>query len=477
MADRAAGRWLWIALAAGTALRLLAAWISAPVPGDDVGRLATAVRWAEAPRWLGLAGLWPPFHTYLLGGLIRLVGDPSLAARALGFVTTTLALPVFYLAVRELYGDVRRAALATLLLALYWVHVSMAGSAYAEAPYALALFAAMLFAARSARRPEGKTREALFAGLAMAVALMLRHEAKLVWLVVLVWLWREAGRGAAWRYSLPSLATLIVQLVDPGGTGRGFLEDARIVAGMKLAEVTLHGSRLEALSRWIVMPAGSPSPIVVGLGLAGLWMSRRALTSDLWAWLFAIQSAVFLALTIYPGWQPYLRYLFLYVVCLLPHAALALDSVARRRPSLAVALVALAVLIQAVAWSKGRNEDRPLGWLPVYRPAPQQVVLDRWVRDSLGTQRVLSLEGYPQAWDVYASAIGVDRGRPLAQLRSVQYDERLALAKGARLEVAGYDVVLMDPASPLFTAAWESLPPGARVGYRDPRLLIVRIGR
>jgi hypothetical protein len=139
--------------------------------------------------------------------------------------------------------------------------------------------------------------------------------------------------------------------------------------------------------------------------------------------------------------------------------------------------VALAVLIQAVAWSKGRNEDRSLGWLPVYRAAPQQAVLDRWVRDSLGTSRVLSLEGYPQAWDVYASAIAVERGRPLGQLRSVQYDERLALARGAPLDVAGYDVVMMDPASPLFEAAWASLPSGRRIVYRDPRLLIATTER
>lgn len=477
-ADAAARRWLVIALVVGAALRLLAALVSSPTPGDDVGRLATACGWAQAPAWLGLSGVWPPVHTYLLGAAIRLVGDPIAAARALGWLTTTATLPVFHLAMRELYGDARRAAIATLLLAIYYVHVAMAGSAYAEAPYTLALFASLLYAARAARRAAATGGGAAWlAGGAMAIALLLRHEAKLVWLVVLVWLAREAGRGAALRYAIPTLITIVAQLVDPAGRGEGFLRDALTVAGMKVAEVTLHGSRLGALSRWIVMPAGSPSVVVMGLAIVGLWMSRRALGRDLMAWLCAAQSAVFLALTIYPGWQPYLRYLFLYVVCLLPHAALALDAVGRRRAAWAGGLLALSLVVQAAAWSRGRNQGRPFGWLPIYVAAPEQAVLDRWVRDRLGTRRVLALEGYPQAWDVYASVLRHERGRRLGQLRSVQYDQRLRLAEGEPLEVAGFDVVLMDPSSAGFDAAFESLPPGRRVELQRPRLAIVQLNR
>ena len=476
--DPSARRWLWTALGLGAALRLLAALLSAPTPGDDVGRLAAACRWAQDPRWLGLSGLWPPVHTYLLGSLIRLGGDPLAAARVVGWVSTTAALPLFFLAVRELYGDARRAAIATLLLALYYVHISMAGTAYAEAPYTLALFTSLLFVARSSRRTaHARDREALLAGCAMAVALLLRHEAKLVWLVVLLWMVREAGRGAALRFAIPSVITLVLQVVDPAGRGHGFLFDVRAVTMMKLAEVALHGSRLEALQRWIVMPAGSPSAIVMTLALAGLLMSRRTWRRDLWAWLFAVQSALFLALTIYPGWQPYLRYLFLYFVCLLPHAALALAAVARRRPALAVALVLLAVVIQGVAWSRGRNEDRRFGWLPIYRAAPQQAVLDRWVRDQLGARRVLALEGYPQMWDVYASVIKLEGGARLAQLRSVSYDQRLALAGGGRLDLAGFDVLLLDPSALRFRPAWQRLPPGWQVAYQDARLAIFRLER
>src|SRR5689334_15222653 len=80
---------LWAPLAIGATLRLLAAVVSDPTPGDDAGRLAAACRWAEHPQWLGLSGVWSPLHAYLLGGLIRLFGSPIFAARALGFVSTT----------------------------------------------------------------------------------------------------------------------------------------------------------------------------------------------------------------------------------------------------------------------------------------------------------------------------------------------------------------------------------------------------
>lgn len=466
--------WLWPALIVGAALRLLAAVMSDPTPGDDVGRLAAACRWAHEPTWQGLSGMWPPLHVYLLGALMRLGGDPRAWAMALGWLTTTAALPLFFLAVRDLYGDARRAGLATLLLALYYVHIWMAGTAYAEAPYTCALFASLLWAVRAARRPgRGATGAALAAGLAMAVAVLLRHEAKLVWVVVLIWLLREAGRGAALRYAIPSFVAIAWQLLEP--TGGGFAQTMQGVAGMKLAEVTLHGSRLDALRRWVVMPAGSPSVIVVLLGLAGLWMSRREWRRDLWGWLFVVQTAVFLALTVYPGWQPYLRYLFLYFVCLLPHAATALDAVARRRRRVAVALVVLAVAVQAAAWSSGRNDGRPLGWLPIYRAAPQQAILDAWVKDHAATDRVLALEGYPQAWDVYASVIAIDRCDLLPRFRSVSYDDRLRLARGETLDVRGFDVVLLNPSSRDFDQAWKSLPAVRRVEYRDGRLAIVRL--
>jgi hypothetical protein len=471
----------WPPVLLGALLRLLAAVVSAPTPGDDVGRMSAACRWSLHPEWLGLSGIWPPLPAYLLGSLIRLGGSAVAWAHALGWITSTAALPLLYLAVRELYGDARRAALATWMLAIYYVHIWMAGTAYVETPYVALLFACLWSCARAVHRTgAARDRAALAAGIAMALALLFRHEAKLVSVILLVWLARGIGVRATLRYAIPALGVLAWQLVEPSllhPAGGGFAHDASIVAGMKIAEVTLHGSRLDALSRWIVMPAGSPSLIVLALAVAGVWMARGTWGRDPWLWLFAGQSAVFLALTIYPGWQPYLRYIFLYVVCLLPHAARALDAVGRRRPAWVALALVLTVGLQAVAWSRGRNDGRPLGWLPVYRAAPQQVVLDTWIREHLARDRVLSLEGYPQEWDAYASAMATGRCDLIAHLRSVSYDQKMALAKGGVLNTAGYDVMIFDPSSRSYRDAEPTFPRGYTVEHRDEKLAIVRLRR
>jgi len=471
---------LWPPLVLGALLRLLAAVASAPTPGDDIGRMAAACRWSLHPEWLGLSGIWPPFPAYLLGSLIRLGGSAIFWAHALGWVTSTAALPLLYLAVRELYGDARRAALATWMLAVYYVHIWMAGTAYVETPYLCLLFACLWFCARAVHRSgAARDREALTAGIAMALALLFRHEAKIVSVILLVWLVREAGVRATLRYAIPALGVLAWQLVEPSlmRPGGGFAHDASIVAGMKIAEVTLHGSRLDALSRWIVMPAGSPSLIVLGLAIAGVWMARGTWGRDPWLWLFAGQTAVFLTLTIYPGWQPYLRYIFLYVVCLLPHAALALDAAGRRWPAAVPLALGLTLLLQAPAWSRGRNDGRPLGWLPVYIAAPQQAVLDAWMREHLEHDRVLTLEGYPPEWDAVGSVMALGRCDLVTHVRLVSYDQKMALAKGGTLDTAGYDVLIFDPSSRSWDDAKRTFTRAYAVEHRDEKLAIVRLAK
>lgn len=469
---------LWPPLAAGALLRLLASLVSAPTPGDDVGRMAAACGWSLHPEWLGLSGIWPPLPTYLLGALLRLGGSPVAWAHAMAWITSTAALPLLYVAVRELYGDPRRAALATWLLALYYVHIWMAGTAYVETPYLCLLFASLWFCARAVHGSgAGRDRAALAAGIAMALSLLFRHEAKLVSLILLVWLGREIGARATLRYAIPALGVLAWQLIEPSRLGGGFAHDAQVVAGMKVAEVTLHGSRLDALSRWIVMPLGSPSLVVLGLAIAGVWMAKGTWGRDPWLWLFAGQSAVFLALTIYPGWQPYLRYLFLYVVCLLPHAAHALDVVSRRRPAWVVLALSLTVGLQAAAWSRGRNDGRPLGWLPVYRAAPQQAVLDAWIRQHLEHDRVLCLEGYPQEWDAVASVMALGRCDLIDHLRSVSYEQKMALAKGGAFDASGFDVVIFDPSSRSYHDAERTFPRNVAIEHQDGKLAIVRLAR
>src|SRR5262249_59750224 len=113
-------------------------------------------------------------------GLIRAWEHPLFWSRVVGWLSTTGTLPLFYLAVREATGDIRQAGWATLLLALYYVHAWMAGTAYAEGPYALALMTAVWLALHAARGGGGaRGRDAGLARGAVAGAVLPRHPGKL----------------------------------------------------------------------------------------------------------------------------------------------------------------------------------------------------------------------------------------------------------------------------------------------------------
>src|SRR5439155_17678485 len=130
-----------------------------------------------------------PLHTYMLGALIHATGHPLFWAKVVGWLSTTAAIPLFYVCVRDLYGSVRRAGLAALLLSLYYVHIWIAGTAYTEGPYTAFLLGALWGVIRITRPGVRHAhRIALLAGLSMTVAILLRHEAKVVWLVTVPWL-------------------------------------------------------------------------------------------------------------------------------------------------------------------------------------------------------------------------------------------------------------------------------------------------
>jgi hypothetical protein len=211
-------------------LRLLTVLLTDPTPGDDAGRLMTACEWAKDPRWLGLSGVWSPLHTYLLGLPILAFDQPLFSARLLGWVTTTAAIPALWFAARAAGLETRAAGFAALLLAVYYVHVWMAGTAFVEGPYALAFLLAVGSALRAGARPSGaRDADALRAGLAMAIALLLRHEAKPVWALVLLWLGLHAGPRAALVYGVPSAVALVWQLVEPSLRGDSFAREMQAV--------------------------------------------------------------------------------------------------------------------------------------------------------------------------------------------------------------------------------------------------------
>ena len=165
--------------------------------------------------------------------------------------------------------------------------------------------------------------------------------------------------------------------------GRRVRSRASIVAGMKVAEVTLHGSRLDALSRWVVMPRARPrwscsasrSPaggwlVAPGAGIRACGCSRggaRCSGAHDLPRLAAVSS----------------RYIFLYVVCCYRTPRGARVSAGRRRSGVGRALaLRRSVGLQAVGWSReATTAARSAGSRSTARRRSRRC----WMRGSAGT--------------------------------------------------------------------------------------------
>jgi dolichyl-phosphate-mannose-protein mannosyltransferase len=477
-----ARRLLWVAFGVGLLLRLIAVVWGDITPGrDGMIRLEHAARWAESPQWEGLSGIWPPLHWYLLGALLRLWYEPIGLARLLNLLCALGTLALLYRAVRPGFGRLT-AALATLLLALFWTHISLTASYWVELPYLLLVIGAVDAAQLTVRR--GSVRAAWLAGGALALAILLRHEGLLLLVLFGAWLLLQTRRPALLVafLALP-LAAALVHLVEPWLAGRSYFDFSAEVRAMKLGENAVQGVGLrEVLQQWVIMPAVTPSLVVVLPGLAGLWLARRRARTDLFAWLFLSQVGLYLAMTLLSTWRPQLRYVMLWFVNLLPYAALAWLRLANRWGGwrILVGLTVLLLLGQAVGWQLGRNPGRAFGWLPLELSTPAQSALDAWVlqldqrRTGPLKVEVFGPASFDDPWNVN-HALLVQR-LPLSTLDSHEvylpvHQEVLSGELPAAVFVA--DLVLIDPTTvyaPTVLAALRGQLPGLEAQPVHPRV-------
>jgi hypothetical protein len=185
-----------------------------------------------------------------------------------------------------------------------------------------------------------------------------------------------------------------------------------------------------------------------------LWKARRLVRYDLFGWMFIAQIALFMAMTFSSGWRPQLRYIMLYFVNLLPYAAVGWVQLMQRFPKRPVltGLMVCTVLMQSAGWWVGRNDRRPLGWLPIQILAAPQVALDRWLPTIKTSQNLhasitsLAPGNRDDPWSLIHSAlvnyVDLDRLNPL----EIYMPEEPKLQKGQLdARVTGADIVLLDP--------------------------------
>ncbi len=365
----------------GIALRIAASILGdIGVYVDGASRIAMAIRWAKQPVWLGLSGVWPPAHLYLLGLLIRIWDAPVIVAKFISLICGIATLFVFRSAVRHRFGPTA-ASISVILLAVYWTHIWLTSSYWAEVPYLLFVLLATHYAEKAKVAIEWKF--ALGAGILLAMALLLRNEALLLITVFSLWFLLITKRpGIVLAFILLPVLLSAWYFIEPALRGGSYFDYFLYVVKSKGFEnVVGNISRRDALFQWALMLGAAPTLIVVLPGLYGLWENRRQAITDLFAWMFVAQVGFYFSLTLVLAWRPQMRYLMLQFVNLLPYAALAWIKIIRRyqlRYALPV-LVGLMIVIQSVAWWVGRNNRLPGGWLPLQVITAPQKIVDEYV--------------------------------------------------------------------------------------------------
>lgn len=468
-------RWLWGALVCGGLLRLLAIYLTDPSPGDGLSRLGFAYMWAKRPEWEGLTAVWMPLHWYVLGALIRVWENPLLWAYLLGWASAMGTIVFLFRAVLLTSENKIVAGISALLLALYWTHIWLTTTNFVEIYYLFFVTYAVYRLLHASQT--GSATDAWMAGISTGVALFLRHEAKLIVPFLWLWVWLNGARGVAWRYAVIPALCVGWQLVEPSLRGSSFIEMVREYAKMtEMDYLTREHSYAESLRRWVLMSSSSPSAVVMLLGLYGIWLARSRWKQELPLWLFAVQTGFYLMLTISSAWQPQLRYLALGYVYLLPYAALAIYTLRPRfKGALAVVVVTM-VLIQAFTWWEGRNEKRPLGWMPIFRAPAAQASLDQWVRTASENRTIYAFPGYPRGWDMMAAIVRTGRYDLIERFHFPPMPLVVSLAQGKRVQFdADVGVILIHPQVAYKETILQSLPEGAQVEWKDDSLIVVRL--
>ncbi len=466
-----------VALLIGVLLRLLTAFIGDIGPGGDgVQRLWLATDWARNPRWQGLSGVWPPAHWYFLGTLIHLWNQPIFLAKAVNFLCGVGAIIVFRAAVRTVFGDMI-ASVAALILAIFWTHIWLTTAYWVELPYLLLVFLSIHFATRGLTIPDGETkalpgekstaRDAFLSGFFLALAMLLRHEGLILFALFGVWYVVNVRRlPVVAAFAVLPLCMAFVHLGEPMLRGQSYFQFAAIVKSMKADENIIQGFTLaDCLKQWILIPAAEPSLLVVLPGLYGLWKARRLIRYDLFGWIFISHVLLFLVMTFSSQWRPQLRYIMLYFVNMLPYCALVWVQWMRTswRPVL-TGLVTITVLLQAFGWWVGRNEKRPLGWLPIQVRSESQIVLDNWIPkvQPLATRRckIVSLApgNLDDPWSLVHSTLvnNVDQRR-IKTLELYMPEEAEMLKGNLSSRLTEGDVVLIDPDAIFYKTIVSSL--------------------
>jgi len=380
---------MWTLLAFAGAIRVVFFFLSVNGAGADAPpRALMAWEWSRDPVWI-TPGHWLPLQIWLSGALLWIWNDVWLAPRVVSLVFGIATIWPFYKLVREFF-PLEVTAGASLVFALYGLHIGQSVMSGAEPMYFFFVLWALYHQARWSRTLE--FRSLAWAGLFWIPALLTRHEAW--WVAPLCVLFagiRALMDARRVKLILPVIVFGLLVAVGPAFwmTVCAQVKGDPLLNFHRAAGGSAYHARSTAykIAFWPVGLTLSLGPVVVLLALVGLvrslWQRERwllfgfmlAFVGPFWTMQFVGAGGVNVRHTLFLG------------MLLVPFAPFALEKFATRDPerftrwTLLTAALWLAGILLASEKLPGEAGQKFASISPRAKDRPHVMDAARWVAD------------------------------------------------------------------------------------------------
>lgn len=476
---------LWFCIGLGAALRLIP--LSAPMPMEDgVIRLYTSTEWAQHPEWFGLGGQWPPLVMYLQGLFIRAGADPIWTAHLMNYFASVATLYLAYLLTLQMFNDPRAAIAATFLAATYWLHASLVSMNSIETFYTPLLLYSLYLIVKAIQTKQASTALAVGIALSIAGLILMRHEGRLAFVVLMGYLLaRQQWQLALWLGLVNGL--LLVYLLYENWTLRGHW-----MADLMSAQVNFEfAASLKAQDKgWLEGLHGlrrvftyMPSIFFLVLAFIGVYRSYTRREAHPVLLTVAASLGLLIYSALFSPLIPFPRYFVPVFMPLMSFAGLGWRVLANRNFLLAAALAGATVLTQIGYWGYGRARFEGgyhwSIWLP-YRPQnSQQQTLEQQLEQVPPHATVYVINSPRALWHVRAGILNTRRFDLMPALRQEAYYDQYRARPTEPLEISRRNLVHADylfvhPRSRRFAQIKEALPAHQTV-YQSDFLIVYRV--
>ena len=158
----------------GIGIRLLAYHFATTNSSDPITRVWIAWRWLSNPDIISY-GVWGPLHFYLIAFSIAILRDPIIAPVLLNIFFSVASAVLLYYFTNNEFHDKTASIIVTVCYIFYPIAVRESLMPTEIPPFLFFIILSMLLISK-ARQGQGSWKNALFAGISLTIAGMLRYE-------------------------------------------------------------------------------------------------------------------------------------------------------------------------------------------------------------------------------------------------------------------------------------------------------------